>query len=74
VLNKLLSADAAFIDPDLASTEPEYVYRFIDSNTQPSADVVLNKMFEITENMAIVLPPLLKCGSLQISRNVKSSI
>lgn len=49
--------DAAFIDPDWAVTGPDHIYRFIDSNTQPPADVLLNKVFELTNNAALVLPP-----------------
>ena len=60
ILRKLPSIDAAFIDPDWASTGPDHVYRFIRSNTKPPADVVLNKIFEKTENVAIVLPPLIE--------------
>jgi tRNA1(Val) A37 N6-methylase TrmN6 len=59
VLRQLPSIDAAFIDPDWAPTGPDHEYRFINSNTQPPADVVLNKMFEITKSAAIVLPPLI---------------
>ena len=60
ILRKLPSVDAAFIDPDWASTEPDHVYRFVRSNTQPPADVVLNKIFEKTKNVSIVLPPLIE--------------
>lgn len=60
VLNNLLSVDAAFIDPDWASTGPDHVYRFLDSNTQPPADAVLRKIVEKTENVAIVLPPFIE--------------
>ena len=60
LLDNYLSVDAAFIDPDWAPTGPDHVYRFIDSNTQPPADIVLNKIFEITENVAIVLPPFIE--------------
>ena len=59
LLNNLPPVDAAFIDPDWAVTGPEHVYRFIHSNTQPPADTLLNTIFEITENVAIVLPPRL---------------
>ncbi len=59
LLNNLPPVDSAFIDPDWAVTGPDHVYRFIQSNTQPPADTLLNKIFEITENAAIVLPPFL---------------
>jgi 16S rRNA G966 N2-methylase RsmD len=60
VLRQLPHIDAAFIDPDWASTGPEHVYHFIRSNAKPPADKVLYKIFEKTENVAIVLPPLIK--------------
>lgn len=59
LLDSLPAMDSAFIDPDWAVTGPDHVYRFIHSNTQPPADTLLNKIFEITENAAIVLPPFL---------------
>lgn len=58
-LNQLPLIDAAFIDPDWADAEPDHEYRFINSSTQPPADVLLYKIFEITENVAIVLPPFI---------------
>ena len=64
LLESLLSVDAVFIDPDWAVTGPNHVYRFIDSNTQPPADRILNKIFEFTENVAIVLPPFINVGEL----------
>lgn len=57
LLNGLPSVDAAFIDPDWAVTGPDHVYRFIQSNTQPPADTVLRNILQITENVAMVLPP-----------------
>jgi SAM-dependent methyltransferase len=51
--------DAAFLDPDWAITGPDHVYRFHHSNTQPPADTLLKTILELTENVAIVLPPLL---------------
>ena len=60
VLNGLPRVDAAFIDPDWAVTGPDHEYRFLRSNTRPPADVVLRKIFKITENVAIVLPPFIE--------------
>lgn len=61
LLNRLPAVDAALIDPDWAATGPDHEYRLIDSNTQPPADTVLNRMFKnITENVAIVLPPFIE--------------
>ena len=59
ILEKLPSINAAFIDPDWAVTGHDHAYRFINSNTQPPADIVLKKISGITENIAIVLPPLI---------------
>lgn len=64
LLDSLPSVDAAFIDPDWAEAGPDHEYRFINSNTQPPADTVLNKMFEITKDVAIVLPPLIDVQEL----------
>ncbi|MCK5099890.1 MAG: methyltransferase domain-containing protein [Desulfobacteraceae bacterium] len=60
LLDNLPSVDAAFLDPDWAVTGPNHVYRFIKSNTQPPADTLLNKIFEKTKNIAIVLPQFLE--------------
>ncbi len=57
LLDNLPQVDAAFIDPDWAVTGPDHVYRFISSNTQPPADILLNRIFELTDNVALVLPP-----------------
>ncbi len=64
LFESLPSVDAAFIDPDWAVTGPDHVYRFTHSNTQPPADTLLNKLFEITENVAIVLPPFIDIQEL----------
>jgi len=60
ILNILPNIDAVFIDPDWAVTGPDHEYRFQRSNTEPPADVVLGNMLKITDNVAIVLPPLIK--------------
>ena len=51
--------DAAFLDPDWAVTGPSHVYRFINSNTRPPADKLIKHVFEITNNVALVLPPFI---------------
>lgn len=56
--------DAAFLDPDWAITGPDHVYRFVHSNTQPPADILLKTILELTRNVAIVLPPLLDSREL----------
>ncbi|MBD3375955.1 hypothetical protein GF406_13045 [candidate division KSB1 bacterium] len=60
IVKSLPAIDAVFIDPDWAVTGPDHVYRFQQSNTRPPADLVLENMLNITENVAIVLPPLIK--------------
>ncbi len=64
LLGELPPVDAAFIDPDWAVTGPDHVYRFVQSNTRPPADILLSKIFERTDNVAIVLPPLLDVEEL----------
>jgi hypothetical protein len=59
LLDNLPAVDSAFIDPDWMVTSSDHIFRFMHSNTQPPADILLKKIFEITEDVAIVLPPLL---------------
>lgn len=59
VLERLPKIDAAFLDPDWAVTGPGHAYRFINSNTRPPADELLNRIASITPDIALVLPPLL---------------
>lgn len=58
-IKRIPKVDAVFIDPDWAITGPDHIYRFQQSNTQPPADLVLRNMLKITDNVAIVLPPLI---------------
>ncbi len=60
IFKGLPTIDAAFIDPDWAVTGPDHKYRFQHSNTQPPADVALRNMLEITDNVAIILPPFIR--------------
>ena len=46
-LKKLPPIDSAFIDPDWADTESDHEYHFINSNTKPPADVLLERVFRI---------------------------
>lgn len=64
LLDRLLFVDAAFIDPDWAVTGPDHVYRFQRSNTRPPADILLDRILQITENVAIVLPPYIDVKEL----------
>ena len=58
-IKKIPKVDAVFIDPDWAVTGPDHIYRFQKSNTQPPADLVLRNMLNMTDNVAIVLPPFI---------------
>jgi len=57
LLRALPPVDAALLDPDWADTGPDHQYRFVNSNTLPPADALLDRVFRITENIALVLPP-----------------
>ncbi len=59
ILNKLDSIDAAFLDPDWADTDPDHEYYFINSNTLPPADTLFDRIYKITQNIALVLPPFI---------------
>ena len=54
IINRI---EASFIDPDWADTEPNHVYRFINSNTKPSSDHLLNMILEITPNVTLIQSP-----------------
>ncbi|AGA92305.1 RNA cap guanine-N2 methyltransferase [Thioflavicoccus mobilis 8321] len=56
--------DSAFLDPDWAVMGPDHVYRFRDSNTQPPADALLEKILALTPNLALVLPPAIDLEEL----------
>ena len=49
--------DAALIDPDWSDTGSNHVYRFLDSNTQPPSDWILEYLGDYTENITLVQPP-----------------
>lgn len=59
VLNKLYIIDAAFLDPDWADTGPDHEYCFINSNTLPPADTLFERIYHITQNIALILPPFI---------------
>lgn len=65
LLGRLPPVDAAFLDPDWAVTGPDHVFRFIDSNTRPPADLLLERILALTADAAIVLPPLLDLQELR---------
>lgn len=60
ISKNLPAVDAAFIDPDWAVTGPDHEYRFQQSNTKPPADTVLRNILEMTDNVAIILPPFIE--------------
>jgi hypothetical protein len=65
LLRRLPPVDAAFLDPDWAVSGPGHRYRFCPSNTEPPADRLLETVFGITSNVALVLPPLVDTRELK---------
>jgi len=59
MLWSITDIDAAFLDPDWANSGPGHVYRFSNSNTKPPADLLLETVFHVTRNVALILPPSL---------------
>ena len=53
ILNGLPPVDAAFLDPDWADNETDHKYKFIHSNTRPPADILFERIFRITQNIAV---------------------
>lgn len=51
--------DAAFLDPDWAVSGTGHKYQFIDSNTRPPSDVLLNAILLKTHNIILVQPPFI---------------
>ena len=64
-LKKLPPIEAAFLDPDWADIEPDHEYFFLNSNTQPPADLLFERIFRITQNIALVLPPYIDIRELK---------
>ncbi len=64
LLRGLPPIKAAFLDPDWAVTGPDHVFRFIDSNTRPPADRLIERILRLTANAALVLPPFLDAREL----------
>jgi SAM-dependent methyltransferase len=56
--------DAAFLDPDWAVKNHRHVYRFRNSNTEPPADELFERVRAFTPNLALVLPPLVNSKEL----------
>lgn len=49
--------DAAFLDPDWAVTGEDHAYRFINSNTRPPSDRLLEEVLLVTSDVTLVQPP-----------------
>lgn len=65
ILEQCPPIDAAFLDPDWAVGGPGHIYRFRQSNMRPPADQLLESVFRLTGDVAIVLPPLLDIRELR---------
>ncbi len=57
ILDLVPIIDAAFIDPDWAVTGDNHVYKFLNSNTKPPSDKLLNLINKKTSNIILVQPP-----------------
>ncbi len=57
ILELLPNIDSAFIDPDWAITGENHVFRFLNSNTQPPSDKLLELVNTVTPNITLVQPP-----------------
>lgn len=57
ILDLIPKIDAAFIDPDWAVTGDNHIYRFLNSNTEPPSDMLLNLINKRTSNIILVQPP-----------------
>ncbi len=57
ILDLIPIIDAAFIDPDWAVTGDNHVYRFLNSNTKPPSDKLLNLISKRTPNITLIQPP-----------------
>jgi 16S rRNA G966 N2-methylase RsmD len=59
ILDLLPPFDAAFIDPDWAVSGENHVYRFLNSNTKPPSDKLLDLIFKKTSNITLIQPPFI---------------
>jgi len=61
MINKILDLipkiDAVFIDPDWAVSGDNHIYRYLNSNTEPPSDKLLNLINKRTSNISLVQPP-----------------
>lgn len=65
ITSKLPPIDAAFLDPDWNITGSDHVHRFLDSTTAPPADELLLRIFNLTKNIALILPPTIQADEFQ---------
>jgi 16S rRNA G966 N2-methylase RsmD len=65
VLDRITDVTAAFLDPDWAVSGANHVYKFRQSNTQPPADKLLQKILTRTKNIALILPPYVDTTEFQ---------
>jgi RNA cap guanine-N2 methyltransferase len=75
ILAQTTNINAAFLDPDWSLSENEHIYRFKNSNTKPASDLLLNRIFRITKNIAIILAPFVNEDELvELPVNEKQKI
>lgn len=57
ILKSLPNIDSAFIDPDWAIAGEDHIFRFLNSNTKPPSDKLLELVNTMTPNITLVQPP-----------------
>jgi 16S rRNA G966 N2-methylase RsmD len=59
ILNKGIKQkiDAAFLDPDWNTNINNHIYKFLNSNTRPPSDILLENVFNVTPNVTLIQPP-----------------
>lgn len=66
IWSRVPAFDAAFLDPDWAITGAKHVHRFKRSTMRPPADALLERVFQATGAVAIVLPPQIDVGEFTL--------
>ena len=59
VYKSLPRIDAAFLDPDWAVSGTDHKYCFLNSNTRPPSDILLDFIFSKTRNITLIQPPFI---------------
>ena len=59
ILDSIPDIDSAFIDPDWAVTGDNHIFRFLNSNTKPPSDKLLNLIRKKTPNITLIQPPFI---------------